>query len=237
MTPLLGEGIFTTDGAAWQHSRDMLRPNFVRTQIGDIDMFEKHVQNVIRAIPRDGSVINLHDLFFNMSLDIATEFLFGESTGILRDEKVDARTERFVKALTYAQEAMDGSDGEWSILGMFLPNWRLKSWHKIVHGKSALVHLPFHIIPSRQQTRPYPYSRVVSNRLRRLTRRRSPPQSIKIRRRKIEPERRHPPLHLPPRTLLPNQPHTQNSRRTSQHSPRRPRHYRLPPHKCLVPNL
>jgi hypothetical protein len=33
--PLLGVGIFTSDGADWQHSREMLRPNFARSQVGD----------------------------------------------------------------------------------------------------------------------------------------------------------------------------------------------------------
>ncbi len=31
--PLLGHGIFTTDGAAWRHSRELLRPNFNRNQV------------------------------------------------------------------------------------------------------------------------------------------------------------------------------------------------------------
>ena len=133
MTPLLGEGIFTTDGAAWQHSRDMLRPNFVRTQIGDIDMFEPHIQNVIRAIPRDGEMIDLHDVFFSMSLDIASEFLFGESTGMLSEE-VDAETEAFVRAFSYCQSVMEGLEGVWGFLSLFVPDRRVKGEIKTVHG-------------------------------------------------------------------------------------------------------
>ena len=83
VTPLLGDGIFTTDGAAWQHSRELLRPNFVRSQVGDMDTFETHVDHLIKAIPRDGITVDLQDLFFLMTLDSATEFLFGESTNCL----------------------------------------------------------------------------------------------------------------------------------------------------------
>ncbi len=33
LVPFLGYGIFTTDGAAWRHSRELLRPNFSRNQV------------------------------------------------------------------------------------------------------------------------------------------------------------------------------------------------------------
>ena len=103
MTPVLGEGIFTTDGAAWQHSRDMLRPNFNRSQVGDLPMFETHVSHLIQAIPKDGSMLDLQDLFFQLTIDSATEFLFGESTNCLvpgmRDEKHALFAEKWNKCL------------------------------------------------------------------------------------------------------------------------------------------
>jgi cytochrome P450 len=67
--PLLGYGIFTTDGGAWQHSREMLRPNFTRSQVGDLETFERHVSRLIQTIPRDGSTIDLSELFFRLTLD------------------------------------------------------------------------------------------------------------------------------------------------------------------------
>jgi len=66
--PFLGYGIFTTDGAEWQHSREMLRPNFHRSQVGDLDTFETHVQHLIAMIPRDGSLVDLQDLFFRLTI-------------------------------------------------------------------------------------------------------------------------------------------------------------------------
>ena len=42
----------------------MLRPNFVRSQVADLDMFEVHIKDLIKAIPRDGSNVDLAELFF-----------------------------------------------------------------------------------------------------------------------------------------------------------------------------
>jgi len=47
----VGDGIFVQDGKAWEHSRAMLRPNFVRDQISDLDMEERHVQNLMKVLP------------------------------------------------------------------------------------------------------------------------------------------------------------------------------------------
>jgi cytochrome P450 len=66
MSPLLGQGIFTSDGQLWEHSRALVRPNFVRNQVADIDVYEKHVSNLIDNIPLDGSTVDLQELFFQM---------------------------------------------------------------------------------------------------------------------------------------------------------------------------
>ena len=104
--PLLGHGIFTTDGAAWHHSRDLLRPNFARNQVGDLATFEAHVSHLIQAIPRDGSTVDLQDLFFRLTLDSATEFLFGESTNSLASGTTKASNSRFAEAFNRSQEAI-----------------------------------------------------------------------------------------------------------------------------------
>lgn len=49
--PLLGSGIFTSDGKTWEHSRAMLRPQFARDQISDLDLEERHVRNMMQALP------------------------------------------------------------------------------------------------------------------------------------------------------------------------------------------
>ena len=113
--PLLGAGIFTTDGAAWQHSRELIRPNFVRSQVGDLDTFERHVNHLIQAIPRDGSTVNLQDLFFRLTMDSATEFLFGESTNCLAPGTSTESSSAFAEAFNRSQEAT----GKHARLGIF----------------------------------------------------------------------------------------------------------------------
>ncbi|KAL8709380.1 MAG: hypothetical protein Q9220_005874 [cf. Caloplaca sp. 1 TL-2023] len=130
LRPFLGNGIFTTDGAAWQHSRDLLRPCFARAQIGDKDLFEKHVGNLLDAIPRDGTTIDLQDLFFKITLDIATEFLFGYSTYTLVPDKRRVEDEKFVEAFTYVQNSIEGGRG---FLGLFLPDRRFNRDCKYIH--------------------------------------------------------------------------------------------------------
>ncbi|KAF7588445.1 hypothetical protein BBP40_005709 [Aspergillus hancockii] len=81
---LLGSGIFTTDGEAWSRSRSLLRPQFTRDQISDLDLEERHVQNAMAGMPVDPSTkwtpeVDIQSIFFRLTIDSATEFLFGES--------------------------------------------------------------------------------------------------------------------------------------------------------------
>lgn len=82
---LFGDGIFTLDGAGWEHSRALLRPQFSRKQVADVGMLSVHVSRVLAhlaAVPR-GQPVDLQPLFFALTLDSATEFLFGETAGSL----------------------------------------------------------------------------------------------------------------------------------------------------------
>ncbi|MCJ1281483.1 hypothetical protein MMC26_000803 [Xylographa opegraphella] len=81
--PLLGDGIFTQEEAAWKHSRELLRPQFSRQQYRDLDIFEEHVDDLISCIPRNKPV-DLQPLFFRFTLDTSTAILFGKSVYSLR---------------------------------------------------------------------------------------------------------------------------------------------------------
>ena len=135
----LGVGIFLSDGAEWQHSRDMLRPNFARAQLNDPKLFEKHASNLIAAIPKDGeTMVDLQPLFFSASLDISTEFLFGRSTAVL-DPSTNERggnqnAEAFVEAFVYCQESLDGRNSSLGMLSLFLPDWLRSNKVKTVHS-------------------------------------------------------------------------------------------------------
>ena len=85
MIATVGDGIFVQDGKAWEHSRALLRPNFVRDQVSDLDLEERHVKNLLKVLKtgHDGwtAVTDIQTLFFRFTIDSATEFLFGESVG------------------------------------------------------------------------------------------------------------------------------------------------------------
>jgi cytochrome P450 len=105
--PLLGHGIFNADGDRWANSRHLLRPNFARDQVADIDAFERHFKLMLKHIPKDGSTVDLQELFFHLTLDTATEFLFNHSTNSLRmigQEDAGNEDVIFGKAFNFAQD-------------------------------------------------------------------------------------------------------------------------------------
>jgi cytochrome P450 len=107
---LLGHGIFTTDGEHWAQSRAMIRPNFVREQVADLAVFEAQMADLIELIPKDGSAVDLQDLFFSYTIDSATEFLFGQSVESLKKRRSGGRDaffeNDFASAFNYAQHAI-----------------------------------------------------------------------------------------------------------------------------------
>ena len=82
----------------------MVRPNFTRQQVADLEMFEAHMSHLLDSIPRDGSTVDLQDLFFGLTMDSATEFLFGKSTNTLAPGLETDSAHEFVKAYVYATE-------------------------------------------------------------------------------------------------------------------------------------
>ncbi|KAL9613904.1 MAG: hypothetical protein Q9167_001582 [Letrouitia subvulpina] len=88
-SPLLGEGIFTQEGLAWKHSRELLRKQFVRAQYQNLDQFREHVDNLLACLPDPGGIIDLQPLFFKLTLDTTTALLLGRSVQSLK-ANVDA---------------------------------------------------------------------------------------------------------------------------------------------------
>ncbi|KAL4868957.1 hypothetical protein BDV12DRAFT_168659 [Aspergillus spectabilis] len=104
--PLLGHGIFTSDGEDWSRSRHMIRPNFVKDQVAHLDIFEELLDDFFALIPSDGSTVDLQDLFFGFTIDSATEFLFGHSVYSLKKRRsgVDDQEPDFPEAYNYSLE-------------------------------------------------------------------------------------------------------------------------------------
>src|SRR5437764_7927708 len=62
----------------------MLRPQFARDQISDLELEEVHVQDLLKHLTTGDATgwtpqVDLSPVFFRLTLDSATEFLFGES--------------------------------------------------------------------------------------------------------------------------------------------------------------
>ncbi|KAF7901275.1 hypothetical protein EAF00_003496 [Botryotinia globosa] len=83
----LGDSIFTTDLDQWHDSRQLIRPQFIKDRVSDLDTFERHIRILIEKIKQEGRKwdgtqgreIDISDLFFRYTLDAATDFLLGRS--------------------------------------------------------------------------------------------------------------------------------------------------------------
>ena len=131
MSPLLGNSIVLTDEATWEHSRAMLRPSFSRSLVNDLPRFEHHTQDLIAAMPKDGTMVNLMELFFLLTADTTTDFMFGQSSSSLRDP--GSRSTDFAKAF---QDAQVGCEERWRLgwLANFVPHHKFWNSVKKVHA-------------------------------------------------------------------------------------------------------
>ena len=118
--PFVGKGIMCTDGALWEHSRALIKPTFARAQIADLHLgtYAAHVQNLMAMLPKDGSTVDLQPLFAKLALDSSTEFLFGESLGVLRPDTTSDSAKSFLRAYNYGQRGVGRRIqlGRWSAL-------------------------------------------------------------------------------------------------------------------------
>ena len=129
--PLLGHSILLAEGTQWESSRALLRPCFVRSQIGDLALFRRHVENLIAALSRGGPTVDLKPLFFALTADITTEFLFGESTESLLQPI--STSDEFLEAV---HNASLGCEERWrrGKLADFLPHSGFRESVRTVHS-------------------------------------------------------------------------------------------------------
>lgn len=96
----LGDSIFTTDGESWHASRQLIRPQFLKDRVSDLHCFENHIQTLFKTMANggalngadqhvdmeagNGKVLDISDLFFRYTLDVATDFLLGKDVGSMR---------------------------------------------------------------------------------------------------------------------------------------------------------
>lgn len=60
--PFIGRGVFSTDGAYWQQSRELIKPMFARAQISDFTALDVHLNRMMDRIPTDDHTVDFQAL-------------------------------------------------------------------------------------------------------------------------------------------------------------------------------
>ncbi|KAL8896090.1 MAG: hypothetical protein Q9207_007884 [Kuettlingeria erythrocarpa] len=95
--PSIGDVLITSDGAKWHQQRAMLRPAFNKQQYSDFAFYEGDIDQLLQAIPGDGSTIDLAPLFYKHALTLASRLLFDEPMATLNPDFA-ASSDRFIEA-------------------------------------------------------------------------------------------------------------------------------------------
>ena len=93
----MGSGIFTQDGEQWQHSRELLRPQFISNRMDNFEQVKSAVDALIDRVPEDG-VVDLQPLFFCLTFETTLFLLFGKHLPSLKSEGITGREAEFADA-------------------------------------------------------------------------------------------------------------------------------------------
>ncbi|KAJ5933625.1 hypothetical protein N7454_005954 [Penicillium verhagenii] len=80
----------------------MLQPQFARQQYRGLEIFQPHIDNILARLSENSENVDLQSLFFRLTLDTTTAFLFGKSVDSL-GEKGDSEGSQFADAFDIAQ--------------------------------------------------------------------------------------------------------------------------------------
>ncbi|XP_014550459.1 hypothetical protein COCVIDRAFT_43025 [Bipolaris victoriae FI3] len=100
---MFGNGIFTQEGTEWKHSRDVLRPQLQHKQYENLEVFQPAVDDLIDLIQGGSGIVDLQPLFFRLTLDTTTAFMFGESVRSLATPEA-AQGNTFASSFNTAQQ-------------------------------------------------------------------------------------------------------------------------------------
>jgi cytochrome P450 len=139
LQPIFGDGVFTQEGLDWQCSRRTIRNQLQHKRYNSVDLFEGTVDRLIRVIRQsDGDVIDLQPLFARMTLDITTDFLFGQSVGSLT-APAGSNKQRFADAFDIVQRRATERMRRYNI--RWLSDWRRHSraWNDLHHTTDEMI--------------------------------------------------------------------------------------------------
>jgi cytochrome P450 len=89
-----------------------VRPTFAKLQVSNLDTYEEHVSHLINLIPSNGATVDLAPLFFRLTIDAATEVLFGRSLNTLL-KSPDSEEHMFMRAFDTAQAKANFRPRNW----------------------------------------------------------------------------------------------------------------------------
>lgn len=98
MRSMVGEGIFTQDGPAWKHSRDLLRRQFVRIQYQNLEGFRDPVEDLIIKLEASSGVVDLQPLLYRLTLVTTITMILGQPVKNFDHEIGDSFSKSFDKA-------------------------------------------------------------------------------------------------------------------------------------------
>lgn len=99
----MGSGIFTQDGAAWKHSRELLRPQFASNRFQNFEEIKKCVESLLNQV-KPNIAIDLQPLFFRLTFDTTTFLLFGETFSSLESNEIAGQESEFASAFNLGQD-------------------------------------------------------------------------------------------------------------------------------------
>lgn len=100
---MLGSGIFTQDGTAWKHSRELLGPQFACSRLRNFEQVKGHVQDLINSVPEDG-IVDLQPLCFKLSFDNTMSLIFGDSVPAMDWGQIAGKESEFARAFDITQD-------------------------------------------------------------------------------------------------------------------------------------
>lgn len=116
----VGNGVLMSEGEAWKRSRAMLKPVFARTAVDEPGFMEPHVERLVGEMKRlsgEGcAVFDFHELACMFTLDVVTEFLFGQSTRCLENPR-GPEGEEGMDFLSLVKK-FEGPSGEFIAVGL-----------------------------------------------------------------------------------------------------------------------
>ncbi|KAI1073389.1 cytochrome P450 [Whalleya microplaca] len=137
--PMLLPGLFTTDGPVWAHWRAMVKPQFTRRKFDrNVANSDRHMNLLFRALGEPGADgwthdVDLMDHMYRLTMDTATQFLFGvsaetQTAALVRAGKIPANThvkslldgfdEKFLEAGSYVGHRIKLSNMYWAYDGI-----------------------------------------------------------------------------------------------------------------------